>query len=126
MWVYSIAFLEGEDMADAPFLMVRSRKRGGWEMPGGRLEKDEDPFAGAKREFREETGLYLEGSPDMSIPYQDGWVFFGRFSGDPHPTDPEIIEVKVFEKIPEDLAFPFVEYDELIRKGREVLLKTIS
>jgi 8-oxo-dGTP diphosphatase len=124
MWVYSIAFLKGEDMANASFLMVRSRKRGGWEMPGGRLEPGEDPYIGALREFKEETGLELECTEGSFERFQDGSVFFGRFSGDPRPTDPEIIEIGIFDRIPEDLAFPFVEYDELIRKGRKALGRT--
>ena len=124
MWVYSIAFLSDEDPATAPFLMVRSRKRGGWEMPGGRIEPGEDPYKGALREFKEETGMDLTVSPDSYERFQDGWVFFGRSSGDPRPTDPEIIEVGIFNELPADLAFPFVEYDELIRKGREALRRS--
>lgn len=33
--------------------------RGMWEFPGGRLEAGEYPFAGAKREWQEETGVQL-------------------------------------------------------------------
>jgi 8-oxo-dGTP diphosphatase len=121
MWVYSIAFLEGEDPSTAPFLMVRSRKRGGWEMPGGRLEQGEDPYDGALREFKEETGLDLHCSPEDRIAFQDGWVYLGTFSGDPDPLEAEILEVAIFRDLPGVLAFPFVEYDGLIRKGREAL-----
>ena len=31
-----------------------------WEIPGGRLEKAEDPFSGLKREVNEETGMEIE------------------------------------------------------------------
>ncbi|MCX6706570.1 MAG: NUDIX domain-containing protein [Candidatus Woesearchaeota archaeon] len=31
-----------------------------WEIPGGRLEKGEDAFAGLKREVKEETGIEIE------------------------------------------------------------------
>lgn len=33
-----------------------------WDLPGGWLEQNEDPFAGIKREVQEETGLELEGA----------------------------------------------------------------
>jgi 8-oxo-dGTP diphosphatase len=41
-------------------LLQRSEKSGAggqWSLPGGGLEKDEDPVAGIRREILEETGL---------------------------------------------------------------------
>ena len=35
-------------------------KPGIWEIPGGRLELEEDPFEGLKRETKEETDLDIE------------------------------------------------------------------
>jgi predicted NUDIX family NTP pyrophosphohydrolase len=35
---------------------------GAWSLPKGEYAEDEDPFAAAKREFQEETGLKVEGS----------------------------------------------------------------
>ena len=32
-----------------------------WSVPKGEFDKDEDPLAAARREFREETGLDVEG-----------------------------------------------------------------
>ena len=40
-----------------------------WELPGGGLEEGEDPQAGALREFREETGIPLEGDFEVV----NGW-----------------------------------------------------
>jgi len=33
---------------------------GVWEVPGGRLNKEEDPFEGLKREVKEETGIEID------------------------------------------------------------------
>ena len=39
------------------------RHEGAWSFPKGLLEGDEDPFVGALREFREELGFSVPGSP---------------------------------------------------------------
>lgn len=44
--------------ADGRGLFVR--EGGTWLLPGGRLEPDETPEAGAKRELREETGIAVD------------------------------------------------------------------
>lgn len=46
---------------DGLLLMGKRRDNGRWTMPGGHLEDDEDPKAGALRELREETGLAPDG-----------------------------------------------------------------
>ena len=38
-------------------LLVFSKKYKQWFQPGGHLERGEDPFLGAKRELKEETGI---------------------------------------------------------------------
>lgn len=40
----------------------RSKEDGAWFIPKGELEKGEEPLAGAKREFKEETGFKPEGN----------------------------------------------------------------
>lgn len=42
---------------DGDVLVVKRASDNGWELPGGRLETDEDPRAGLARELHEETGL---------------------------------------------------------------------
>jgi len=118
MWTYCIAFTE--DLTR--FLMVRSGKRGGWEMPGGRMEPGETPLASAKREFMEETGSMIHTKDDLSVRLGTGRVFFGtigpKIGG---RREGEITEVALFERLPDDLAYPEEEYLPLIEKGRESL-----
>ncbi len=118
MWTYSIAFTE--DLGR--FLMVRSKKRGGWEMPGGRMEPGETPLSSAEREFLEETGHKLITVGHLSRNLSDGLVFFGIIG--PKVSDRregEITEVALFEKLPDVLAYPQEEYVPLIDVGREML-----
>ncbi len=35
----------------------KTSRSGGWDLPGGAMDKDEDPTAGAAREIHEEAGL---------------------------------------------------------------------
>lgn len=39
----------------------RNKDEGAWTIPKGELNEDEDPLAGAQREFTEETGVVLSG-----------------------------------------------------------------
>lgn len=47
----------GIALRDRKFLMVYNPKRGGWEMPGGKVEAGETFAEAVVREFREESGL---------------------------------------------------------------------
>ncbi|MCU0798142.1 MAG: NUDIX hydrolase [Candidatus Thermoplasmatota archaeon] len=118
MWTYCIAFTDDRTR----FLMVRSRKRGGWEMPGGGMEPDETPVASAKREFMEETGSILHTSDDLSVNLGTGRVFFGTIGPKVGiRREGEITDVALFERLPDGLAYPQEEYLPLIEKGREML-----
>ena len=66
MWTYVLAFTR--DLSS--FVMVRSGKRGGWEMPGGRNEQNEEHIDCARREFMEETGMELETDQSLGIKYK--------------------------------------------------------
>ncbi len=119
MWTYVIAFTK--DLSC--FMMVRSRKRGDWEMPGGRSLPDEKPIETSKREFMEETGHELITGEDLATPLGGGYVHFGFVGpGDPsRRSTREILDVSFFSDLPGDLAYPFEEYGPLIDLGRRLL-----
>ena len=119
MWTYVIAFTGNLD----EFIMVRSRKRGGWEMPGGRALENEKPIETSRREFLEETGHELITEEKWSVPFMGGRVYFGYIGeGDESRRSlQEISDVSLFHELPEDLAYPSVEYLPLISIGRSFL-----
>ncbi len=125
MWTYVIAFTEDLEK----FMMVRSRKRGGWEMPGGRANEGETPLVTSKREFLEETGHELISNDDWSMPIgTGGHVHFG-FIGSGNPSRrsmQEILDVSLFEDLPSELAYPSVEYSPLVIFGRRLLSSDIT
>jgi 8-oxo-dGTP diphosphatase len=111
-WVYAIGF-KGDR-----FLMVQNPRRGGWEMPGGKVEEGEDPEDASVREFREEAGVQF--LPLGCMDFEGGLVFAGE-------VDDEIgkgeMQWRLFEDLPKDLAFPAVEYESQLSWAREVLSK---
>ena len=58
---------------DGKLLMVRqyryALKEELWELPAGKLEKDEDPFEAAKRELEEECGVTAERFINLGVLY---------------------------------------------------------
>jgi 8-oxo-dGTP diphosphatase len=111
-WVYAIGF-KGDR-----FLMVNNLKRGGWEMPGGKVEEGEDPKDASVREFREEAGvLFL---PVDCMDYEGGLIFAGEVINDDGKGE---MEWRLFEELPKELAFPLVEYEIQLRWARDVIDK---
>jgi 8-oxo-dGTP pyrophosphatase MutT (NUDIX family) len=111
-WVYAIGF-KGDR-----FLMVNNPKRGGWEMPGGKVEEGEDPKDASVREFREEAGvLFL---PVGCIDYEGGLVFSGEVINDDGKGE---MRWQLFKELPQELAFPAVEYEAQLRWARDAISK---
>lgn len=111
-WVYAIGF-KGDR-----FLMVENPKRGGWEMPGGKVEEAEDPSDAAVREFREEAGvLFL---PVGCMDYEGGLVFAGEVINDNGKGE---MRLRLFKELPEQLAFPAVEYETQLLWARDAISK---
>ncbi len=69
------------DGTTAFFVAQRSRfthQGGTWALPGGALNRDEDPLEGALREFEEEIGIAL-GHHDVVLVHEDdhgGWSYW--------------------------------------------------
>ncbi len=93
--------------------MVRSRKREGWEFPGGGVEDGEKPEAAALRETGEETGynvaLLEDHRIDENVVYS-AKVTTARAAYDRH----EISRIGVFYSLPRNLAFPREEYEAIL------------
>jgi ADP-ribose pyrophosphatase YjhB (NUDIX family) len=72
--------------AEGRVLVVRTTYLGpGWMLPGGRIERDETPHAGAQRETREETGLDVAIDRLVLVDARRGrdvsFVFAGHVTG---------------------------------------------
>ena len=66
--------VKGFVVNDGKLLLIKRRSNDvhcaeKWEIPGGRLDKGEDPYLGAKREIFEETGLNATVLVPMSVNY---------------------------------------------------------
>ncbi len=80
------------------------RPRSGWGMPGGFLDRGEQPSEGIRRELREETGIELIDLRNIrvrTIGSHIEFIFSAKASGDPKFISREIIEWKWFQ--PDDL-----------------------
>lgn len=111
--VYAIAF-EGDR-----FLMVRHPKRGGWEMPGGRIEEGETPEEAATREFREEAGYDIEvlATRDIGTCYVCAAILGHKVSDDNEmPTG-------MFSAIPDELSFDREEYEDTVPWATKMIIE---
>lgn len=57
---FAVAFITNEY---GELLLIRNKNRGGWELPGGHVEKNEDPREAARREAWEEAGVDVSLDP---------------------------------------------------------------
>ena len=96
-----------------------------WELPAGKLEKGEDPFAAARRELGEECGLTAEHFVDLGPVYPTVgycseiiycWAATGLDPCDMHLDEDEFLTP---EKVPFDRAVEMVFSGE-IRDGKTV------
>ena len=116
-WANAIPGVQGILERDGCVLLARRAfepRRGHWDLPGGFLGETEDPVAGLRREFLEETGLEVEPVELMRIdiePYDGRHVFsvtwIVRGDGDPVAAD-DVEELRWFppDALPDEMAFP--------------------
>ncbi|MGN1044627.1 MAG: fibrillarin-like rRNA/tRNA 2'-O-methyltransferase [Candidatus Methanomethylophilaceae archaeon] len=105
---YVVAFDDG-----GRFLMVRHPRRGGWEMPGGKLEQGETCEEAAARECREESGYAVDIVATTNIGYCD--VCAGRITGRSGEGE---MPAGFFEAVPDELSFDRTEYDTVVPWAR--------
>ncbi len=97
-------------------LLLRQRHTGGWGLPGGLLQRGEEPVAGVRRELTEEVGVRVPGElprPTVNVDARARRVdviyeLAGDLAGEPQPQEPEILEVGWFPPggLPERMTQP--------------------
>jgi 8-oxo-dGTP pyrophosphatase MutT (NUDIX family) len=103
---YTLGAICWIERADGRVLLARQVYRTGWGVPGGLLERGEEPASAARREVLEEVGLRVElrGEPGtvvdpstrrVDLVYRARPVDEGE-ADDARPSSPEIAEVAWF------------------------------
>jgi 8-oxo-dGTP diphosphatase len=101
--VYTVAFLGNG------FLMAFNPKRNGWEMPGGKVNENENVTDAAEREYLEESGHAID---IVSTEEMNGCHVCAAFLGE-KKAEGEFVTA-VFTELPDDLAFGRSEYDGVL------------
>ncbi|MGD0057491.1 MAG: NUDIX domain-containing protein [Methanomassiliicoccales archaeon] len=107
-FVYAVAFVDDE------FVMVRNEKRGGWEMPGGKVKASETDDEAISREFWEEVGHEFVPLSKEEVP--GGAVYTGRMG---EKIGEGEMDWRLFDSLPSALAFPGYEYAEVLCWARD-------
>ncbi len=101
---------------DDKLVLVRHKERKTWEIPGGRREEGEYIDKTAERELQEETGATkykLAPICDYSVE-RGSSISYGRlFNCEIYDFgelgESEIVEVRLFEDLPNDLTYPDIQ-----------------
>gem|GEM_PF-98344 len=109
------------------WLYCRAKERDTFETAGGHIEKGETPFEAAKRELFEETGAVkfdIRPAFDYSVhtpeEYSNGQVYLADVCELGEMPGFEMVEVKLFDKIPDKMRFPQI-LPVLFEKVREMV-----
>ena len=100
------------------FLMVKHKERG-WEFPGGKIQANEELDAAAIRELYEETHLSLQMGKYSDILIPGCRVFLSYCESTTehiewNSKDPIIELVRWMTVIPDNLAWPREEFEEIL------------
>ena len=96
--------------------MVNNLKRGGWEMPGGKIENGETVEEAAVREYIEESGYSVRV---LKKEHLNGcWVCCCELLGKLKEGE---METSMFKELPKELSFPLDEYRGVIEWSRSVI-----
>ena len=95
------------ERSDGRVLLVRQVYRNSWGIPGGLLERGEDPASAARREVLEETGLEVElmGEPAVvvdPVPQRVDVVFNARPVDELAEAVPSSPEIELVQWFPSD------------------------
>lgn len=98
------------------WIFVRHRERTTWEIPGGRREVNEAILKTAERELMEETGatqFHLTPMTAYSVKRDSertyGLLCYAEILAFGNPLTMEIVEIKGFEELPNELTYPFIQ-----------------
>lgn len=103
-------------LSEDGFLMIRNERRGGWEMPGGKLEEGETSEEGVVRECLEESGYLVKPVARLNMGDCDAvacTVVSKERDGEMEP--------RFFKEIPEELSFTREEYERVLAWAGNIL-----
>jgi predicted NUDIX family NTP pyrophosphohydrolase len=118
----------------------RNRDLGAWTIPKGEIDAGEDPFAAAKREFTEETGLVAEGRCMPLTPLRQpggktvmAWALEGDGDADRITSNTFAMEwppksgtLREFPEIDQAAWFAFPQAREKILRGQAAFLDELE
>ena len=94
------------------WILCRHKERSTWEIPGGHIEPGETALEAAKRELWEETGVRNVDIRPVCVykVSRYGMLFFAEaHSMDTIPEGSEIAETQIFDRLPDNLTYPFIQ-----------------